>query len=105
MVVFVPFCPFINVLSKVVVFPWTWWVVAGELAPPGRYLHAAAASILPAALSSSGLRSHSGALLANRRGRCSGRRWHQIAQQGAQTRIMPAGKLLGGSNWQPLLEI
>ena len=38
-------------------------------------------------------------------GGASGRRWHQIAQQGAQTRIMPAGKLLGGSNRQPLLEI
>ena len=57
MVVFVicPISPIYQCFSlkllKVVVFPWTWWVVAGELAPPGRYLHAAAASMLPAALS------------------------------------------------------
>ena len=51
MVVFVPFCPFINVSLLRVCVSLDLVVVAGELAPPGRYLHAAAASILPAALS------------------------------------------------------
>ena len=93
-------------LLKVVVFPWTWWVVASGW----RHL-AGIYTLLPPQFFQ---QQHSAAQASGATpelcwpiggGGASGRRWHQIAQQCAQTRIMPAGKLLGGSNRQPLLEV